>query len=106
MPEHPLERAVRQHTRRSIASVLHVKDKIGYLEPEDSAALRSAVLRELNGLADLCVDLLIAAGPADGINELFVRQIQDIHEAVVPLDGRLNTPVRTVDKRHVEGARA
>lgn len=80
--EDPLEAVVRRRLKQACAAVLAVNDRIAAIAPELADELRRVALREINDLADLSIHLLRATD-SSGVNELFIRQVAEIHSAVV-----------------------
>jgi hypothetical protein len=80
---------------KAIAAILGVKEREAdpHLPPDVRRALRKVVLDQLNDLSGLVGDLVGALTTAqDGtvvLNELYLRKIAEIHEAVTTTgDGR------------------
>ena len=74
---------------RAIAAILGVKEREAdpHLPREAARILRKVVLDQLNDFASLVGDLLtaVAEAPGDGlvVNDLWLEQIAQIHEAIV-----------------------
>jgi hypothetical protein len=78
---------------RAIAIILRTKEQEcdRYLPPEQSAKLRKVVLDQVNNLSDMVVDLMGSLQDNSGVvlNEYYLQRLDDLHEMVSSLDGRL-----------------
>lgn len=77
-----VEREIFAQADRAIAHILGVKDGIAYLTDDDAAHLRSAVLKEVNQLAEHAVELLNATVSSVGdpdIDDEVLRLLRELH---------------------------
>lgn len=83
----PVEELLWDRCASVLANILGVKDRIGIPDADESAHLRSVIMREVNDLTELAVELVKASSGGTSVNEVYIELLREIHSAVVKPDG-------------------